>query len=45
MVWLFALGIVWLCVAHKGFREVVFWIAGITAGICIAVVLFAVIHR
>jgi hypothetical protein len=33
MIWLFALGIIWLCLIHEGFRKLVFWIAGISVGI------------
>lgn len=38
MIWLFALGIIGLCVFHKTFRQTVFWLAGIAAlGVVIAV--------
>lgn len=43
MVWLFALGIIWLMIAYAKFRKVVFWIAGGSAAalalITVAVVL------
>jgi hypothetical protein len=29
MIWLFALGVIWLSVVHEGFRKVCFWIGGV----------------
>jgi hypothetical protein len=39
MIWIFALGIIWLCVVHEGFRKVVFWIGGIGAGLFVMVMI------
>lgn len=33
MIWLFALGIIWLMIVHDTFRKVMFWILGISAGL------------
>lgn len=33
MVWIFALGIIWLSLIHEGFRKVVFWALGVGAGV------------
>lgn len=33
MIWLFALGIIWFCLIHEGFRKVVFWIGGLSLGL------------
>jgi hypothetical protein len=40
MAWIFALGIIWLCVVHEGFRKLILWIGGITltvVAVCLAV--------
>jgi len=36
MIWLFLLGIIWLAVYHEGFRKVVFWVGGISAGLWVS---------
>ena len=33
MIWIFALGIITLAVFHLGFRQIVFWVAGLGAGV------------
>ena len=39
MIWLFALGIIWLAVVHEGFRKLLYWLLGLSgAGLAIAVV-------
>ena len=43
MVWIFALGIIWLALVHEGFRKVVFWILGIAAVAVIGIVASAAI--
>lgn len=38
MAWIFALGIISLCVFHKMFRQIIFWLVGLgMLGIVIAV--------
>ena len=38
MAWIFALGIIWLCLIHDGFRKLCFWLGGLgIVGIMIAV--------
>jgi hypothetical protein len=39
MIWIFALGIIYFCLVHEGFRKVVFWIAGIGATLFIIVMI------
>jgi hypothetical protein len=40
MVWLFALGIIWLAIVHEGFRKLLLVIGGLGSGAIIAWVLY-----
>jgi hypothetical protein len=28
MIWIFALGIIWFCLVHEGFRKLIYWLLG-----------------
>jgi hypothetical protein len=39
MIWLFALGIIVLALAHQGFRKLVYWLLGLsTAGLAMIII-------
>lgn len=45
MIWLFTLGMISLCLIHKGFRKVVFWISGALIGTFGLIVVLAQINH
>ena len=36
MIWLFALGIIWTCLVHKGFRNIVLLLLGVASAVVLA---------